>query len=186
MNILLEDMPTSLYVKGHCIPIYTDFRDIIEIYISIVNGETEETLNLTFGLIKSEDDFVYAYENPTEFMEGFNNFLNMEEEQEEGSGGTSKRQVLSYETDAPYIVGAFRECYGINLLEIKYMHWYEFNALMLALNEKTELKRRMMYRGMDASKIKDKEEKKRILKIQRDIAIKQTVLSDSDIGDAFM
>ena len=42
-----------------------------------------------------------------------------------------------------------------------------------------------MYRGIDLSDIKDKDERKRIAKIQRRIQLPAEALSDYDIGNAF-
>ncbi|UTY39382.1 bacteriophage Gp15 family protein [Allocoprobacillus halotolerans] len=66
------------------------------------------------------------------------------------------------------------------------MHWWKFNALFDSLNENTELKKRIAYRMMDISKIKNKEEKRRIRRIQKQIAIPVVnVMSDEDIANAF-
>ena len=68
----------------------------------------------------------------------------------------------------------------------EYMHWWKFNALFDSLNENTELKKRIAYRMMDISKIKNKDEKKRIRRIQKQIAIPVVnVMSDEDIANAF-
>ena len=53
------------------------------------------------------------------------------------------------------------------------------------LSEDTEIKQRIMYRGIDLSDIKDKDERKRIAKIQRRIQLPAEALSDYDIGNAF-
>lgn len=53
------------------------------------------------------------------------------------------------------------------------------------LSEDNEIKKRIMYRGMNLNEIKDPEERKRIRKIQKVIELKQEELTDFDIGDAF-
>ena len=42
-----------------------------------------------------------------------------------------------------------------------------------------------MYRGIDLNDVKDKDERKRIMKIQREIKLPDDILTDYDIGDAF-
>jgi hypothetical protein len=54
------------------------------------------------------------------------------------------------------------------------------------LSEDNEIKKRIMYRGIDLSEVKDPEEKKRIQKIKKLIELKQEELTDFEIGDAFM
>ena len=53
------------------------------------------------------------------------------------------------------------------------------------LSEDNEIKKRIMYRGIDLSEVKDPEEKKRIQKIKKLIELKQEELTDFEIGDAF-
>lgn len=54
------------------------------------------------------------------------------------------------------------------------------------LSEDNEIKKRIMYRGIDLSEVKDPEEKKRIQKIKKLIELKQEELTDFEIGDAFV
>ena len=54
------------------------------------------------------------------------------------------------------------------------------------LSEKNEIKQRIYYRSVDLSTIKDKEERKRIRKIQNSIRLPQEVISDGDIANAFV
>ena len=59
------------------------------------------------------------------------------------------------------------------------------DKLFDGLSDDTEIKQRIMYRSLDLSTIKDKDERKRIQKIQRSIQLPQEALSDYDIGDMF-
>ena len=96
------------------------------------------------------------------------------------------KQLYSFEQDADCIYSAFREVYGINLQTVPYMHWWEFQTLFIGLPEKTEIKQRIMYRNTDLRDIKDKDERKRIQKIQRAISLKKNrKMTDYEIGDMF-
>ena len=53
------------------------------------------------------------------------------------------------------------------------------------LSEDTEIRQRIMYRGINLADIKDKEERKRIAKIQRSIQLPAEELTDYEIGNAF-
>jgi hypothetical protein len=100
--------------------------------------------------------------------------------------GTGRRKNLfSFSIDYPYILSAFLRDYGIDLIDIKYLHWWKFRMLFDGLSEDNEIKKRIMYRGMNLNEIKDPEERKRIRKIQKVIELKQEELTDFDIGDAF-
>ena len=55
----------------------------------------------------------------------------------------------------------------------------------ITIDADAEIKQRIMYRGIDLSTVKDKEEKKRIARIQRAIRLPAEQLSDYDIGNVF-
>ena len=65
---------------------------------------------------------------------------------------------------------------------------YKFKTLFDWLPENTEIKQRILYRTIDVSSIKDKEERKRVKRIQEAIALRKKVysMSDYDIGDMFI
>ena len=109
--------------------------------------------------------------------------LQDKEEEQQRSG----KPVFSFSEDAGCIYAAFREAYGIDLQQIEYMHWWEFRSLFDWLPDGTEIKQRIMYRSIDPGTIRDKEERKRIKKIQRAVALKkkQRKLDDYEIGDMF-
>ena len=98
---------------------------------------------------------------------------------------SKKKELYSFSIDYPFIFSAFLKEYGINIRTIPYMHWWEFRMLFDGLSDDTEIKKRIMYRNTDLNEIKDKEERKRIEKIQRMIRLPGDELNDFDIGDAF-
>ena len=103
-----------------------------------------------------------------------------------GIGGeTSEKELFSFRIDYPYILSGFLRDYGIDLDTVKYLHWWKFRMLFDGLSEDTEIKQRIMYRGINLSEIKDKEERKRISKIQRSIQLPAEELTDYEIGNAF-
>ena len=94
-------------------------------------------------------------------------------------------KVFSFSKDFSCIYSAFKRDYDIDLLRIPYMHWWEFKMLFDGLAEDNEIKKRIMYRGVDIGTIKDPDERKRIVKIQASIALEENQLTDYDIGDVF-
>lgn len=54
--------------------------------------------------------------------------------------------ALDYDLDADLIYSAFMEQYGIDLLDIEYLHWWKFIALLSGINEETKLGKVMGYR----------------------------------------
>lgn len=204
MNILTDDLPTKIRVGNKNIEIDTDFRYYIELYNLLLYPKTdnEDVFTLILELIVNQEDLNYichSFERIKELLSSITDFMindrdncinertssESDEINDSERDKTNNRIVLSYDVDAPYILGGFLECYGIDLSNIEYMHWYKFKALLDSLNDDTQLKQRMRYRSMDASKIKDKNERQRILKIQRSIAIKQKTITDEAIASVF-
>lgn len=196
INLLTGDLPKSVIIKGKEFDIYTDFRDYIELQQLLKKGTNEQIAEYIIGLFIDDLPFNKAktQEEVNElFVEALNqivNFFRMEVHEEKGNqeGQKRKRPSFSFDDDMAYVIGAFREAYSIDLVHIDYLHWWEFNALMDAVPETTELKKRIHYRSIDTDKIKDKNEQKRIKAIQKKIAIKgerKAVLSDEEIGEAF-
>lgn len=191
MNILFEKFPETVRVNGRKYPIETDFREWIR-FVQLVEDEDVPWQIKCQLLLQWYTDCVP--EELEEALYALGDFLaarDFEDELENTESDVPRpvqKQVYSFEQDADCIYSAFRQVYGINLQTIPYMHWWEFQALFAGLPEDTEIKQRIMYRSIDLSTVKDKNEKKRIQKIQRAIALKkrnQRKLSDYDIGDMF-
>lgn len=64
------------------------------------------------------------------------------------ASGTDKGPAFDYRCDAPYIVAAFQQAYGIDLTREK-LHWFRFRALFAALPEETLMAKIMSWRTMD-------------------------------------
>ena len=65
------------------------------------------------------------------------------------------------------------------------MHWWEFSALFEALPEDTMIKKRIAYRQVKISEIKDKNERRRIAKIKRSVAFPRPTMSAQQTANAF-
>ena len=184
MNLLYDQYPTSIVVCGEEIPIITDFREYIRLMDmlnddELLAAEKAELLSQYFLLLPG--DFAEAMEALTDFI-----LVRTEEEENENQKESEKkRELYSFQYDYLFIFSAFFSEYGINIQTIPYMHWWEFRTLFEGLSESTEIKQRMMYRSIDLSTIKDKEERKRIQKIQEAIRLPDSKLNDYDIGSAF-
>ncbi len=192
MNLFYEAYPMSVCVGGKEIPIITDFREIVRL-IDLLKAEDIEPREKMYFLLQyfkeQPEDFESAVDALSDFvtMKGFCDQSLEECETDEESGEEELRKdVYSFSIDYPFIFSAFLQDYKINIRKIQYMHWWEFRMLFSGLSENTEIKRRIMYRSTDLSKIKDKEERKRIAKIQRSIRLPDAELTDYDIGNAFI
>lgn len=190
MNFFYEAFPDYVCVNGEEISIITDFRE----YIRLLDMLKCEELN---GMQKTEllseyflDEILIdkeAISALTEFVlmdtEEKTTEEDLSEDQEEHDG--NQKNLFSYEIDYPFILSGFLRDYGIDLETVDYLHWWKFRMLFDGLSEDTEIKQRIMYRGINLSDIKDKEERKRISRIQKRIQLPMEALTDYDIGNAF-
>lgn len=191
MNLFYEDYPTVLKVKNEFIPIITDFREYIKL-LDMLNDEEvngyEKMLFLQQYFLKEPNNMDDAISRLTDFvsMKELNDVHTEESGEGEDTDVEEPKPLFSFALDYPYILAGFWQDYGIDISEIRYLHWWKFRQLFDGLSEKTEIKQRIMYRSIDLSTIKDKDERKRIEKIQRSIKLPESELTEYDIGNAFM
>lgn len=183
MNLFYEDYPETVKVSGRNVRIVTDFREYIRLQDALLDNKlTEfEKYLIICGY------FLDKCNVNEEAIEALSKFMSMEEVMQIGLCGRKRMEkaLYSFSTDFPYILSAFIHVYGINLQTVKYLHWWKFQTLFEGLPEDTEIKQRIMYRSIDLSAIKDREERKRIKRIQMAIRLPMEELSDYDIGNAF-
>lgn len=190
INGLIQEYPKHICVANRNYEIDTDFRRWIGLHEALLDVDltNNDKLMLIYELFVNEAPPV-IYEKETllkigEFLKGNTYEAQSKKETKEDKRG---KRVFSYTYDNEFIIGAFLECYRMDLVNIAYLHWYHFCALLHALNPNCELKQRIMYRSYDLSSIKDKHEKKRIKKIQKAIELPQlkNELSDEEIANIF-
>ena len=190
MNLFYEDYPKILEVRGGFRPIITDFRE----YIRLLDMLKCKELSPGQKRCLLQEYFLDGDPVDEEAVAALTAFVLMEEDarqeadsdadETEETGGVRKH-LFSYEIDYPYILAGFLRDYQIDLEAVPYLHWWKFRKLFEGLSEDTEIKRRIMYRGIELSDIKNKEERKRISKIQKAIRLPAEELTDYDIGNAF-
>ncbi len=183
MNLFYEELPMSVMVHGKTVRIRTDFRD----YIRLLDMLKDKDVKPMDKLLILREYFLDDIEITQFSIDALCDFMSADfSDREASQTGTGRRKNLfSFSIDYPYILSAFLRDYGIDLIDIKYLHWWKFRMLFDGLSEDNEIKKRIMYRGMNLNEIKDPEERKRIWKIQKVIELKQEELTDFDIGDAF-
>lgn len=190
MNFFYEDLPRTVHVHGEEIPIITDFRE----YIRLLDMLKCEELNAMQRLTLLTQYFLYEIEVDKEAISALTEFVVMdfdswqkgnEEDGVEPDRHGSNKNLYSYEMDYPFILSGFMRDYRIDLESVEYLHWWKFRMLFDGLSEDTEIKQRIMYRGINLSDIKDKDERKRISRIQKRIQLPMEELTDYDIGNAF-
>jgi len=185
MNILYEFLPNSVTVNEIDYPVITDYREWVRFSDLMQTDELsqDEKSNIALQWFMNE-----VPEDIPKAIIALGEFYCMNEiqipTQSQGKKKNNK-PVMSFEYDAPVIISGFMECYGIDLVRTKHMHWWKFKSLLDGLSKDTEYKERIGYRSVKLSDIKNKEEKKRIRAIQQRIALPSKQIADNEIGSAF-
>lgn len=184
MNLFYEPLPTTVMVRGKTVRIRTDFRD----YISLLDMLKDKDIKSVDKLLILSEYFLDDVEISQPAIDALRDFMSADFSDGEASqtGTVRQKNLFSFSIDYPYILSAFLRDYGIDLIDIKYLHWWKFRMLFDGLSEDNEIKKRIMYRGINLNEIKDSEERKRIRKIQTSIALQEDELTDYDIGNAFV
>ena len=189
LNVLYEQFPECVSVQGKDYPIETDFREWIRFSELVedddIPWQMKVRLMLQWYLEKVPDDLEAAIYALGDFLSAQKIYLY--DDRAEKEENKNLKPAFSFQEDAGCIYTAFVDCYGIDLQTVPYMHWWKFKTLFDGLPENTEIKQRMMYRTIDANSIKDKEERKRVKRIQQKFALhkKKRFVDDYEIGDAF-
>ncbi len=178
MNILMDELPYTVFVAEEEVTINTDYRTgiLFEQALSDLEMPDDEKLDtvlrlyygdVIFPLLDSMDTVKEALDNIMWFYRCGADMTARSESEEETSG---KDLPFSYEHDAGYIYAAFLETYKIDLTKNR-LHWWQFRALFLGLPETTLFCKIMEYRTMEIPAKMPKERKefyrrmKRIYKI---------------------
>lgn len=189
MNLMYENFPEAIDVCGDIVPIVTDFREYIKLIDMLADSElsvSDKQLCILQYFKSMPCDFDEALGGLVDFVTMSKLKPDLQSSQDENKDDDPPQKALySFSYDYPYIFSAFMHDYGINIRTIPYMHWWEFRMLFDGLSNDNEIKQRIMYRGIDPNDVKDKDERKRIMKIQREIKLPDDILTDYDIGDVF-
>lgn len=135
---------TMVLPDGREVPVNADFRVILKCLRTLkdrkfTDAQKEAFISLYFfnGL---------GVRNPSHLL---NQFL---------SDGTASEDdgdppVMDFEQDADVIYSSFMQSYGIDLIDIPFLHWSKFKALVAGLGDETALGRRVSLRLAETSKL---------------------------------
>ena len=157
MNILIDLVPESVEIDGIEYEIRTDFRVSILFEMMMQDAELSDkekllkALELYYPIIPGNvgeaiEKIKWFYRCGKDIVKSSNN-----------SKGESIK-IYDYEYDDDYIYSAFLSQYGVDLQDVKHLHWWKFKAMFKSLNEDNKIVKIMQYRNIDLSKIKDKEQ----------------------------
>lgn len=132
-DILIGGLSDIIVCGGKTYAVNTDFKIILDILHKAETGSSLAELAPLF----------FSGEIPTNPGDAMEKFIGREYL-------PAPNSVFSFFYDAGFIIGAFMECYNIDLLECD-MHWKKFTALFMSLNGKTAFSQLIRCRCADFS-----------------------------------
>lgn len=194
MNLLLDLPPTSVRIGGREYEINSDFRASILFELLMQDDEIDLSTKAekAIGIY-----FPNGYPGRESLQDVFSAILwffgcgRTEKERhlrlrrrssDRDDDSSSQNRQYSFDYDDEYIYAAFRQQYGINLVEIEYLHWWEFRALFRALTEDCEIVKIMGYRTIQISPKMSEEQKSfyRKMKAEHALPIPEKELEESE------
>jgi hypothetical protein len=88
----------------------------------------------------------------------------------DGESSEENEPVLDFEQDADAIFSSFYKEYGIDLIDIPFLHWNKFKALMAGLGTDTAIGNRVNIRTMSTDKMPP-EQRAKVEKLKRSVQL---------------
>ena len=153
-DLLLDELPTRWYGRE----INSDFRPMVWLANAYARGIPEKD-----PLVFADDACQRFYRQgivgvqalPDAYKHLLEFYLGGEEAtpgKSSGSASHTEGLPFDYHCDAPYIVAAFQQAYGIDLTREK-VHWWRFKALLRGLPEDCLFHRILQWRTADLSRM---------------------------------
>lgn len=146
-----------------------DLSNINKAYISInmllVNKNVEIDMEMLPSLLTAITKRIAGDKPPNDSIE----------RDLKGNALEEEKKYYDLEEDADYIYSSFIMDYGIDLIDEREkgtLHWDKFNALIIGLSDNTKFKRVIEIRQMEIPEKATAEEKEKIQKAKREVALK--------------
>lgn len=140
-------LPDTIVYKGREFRVNTDFRVWMKFEISLTKMRKDDLLSVGYLFLDEMPRFC----DINSLLE----FSRPRNELPRPMFGRSDTIVMDYELDADLIYSAFLGQYGIDLVDVEYLHWHKFLALLAGINDSTRLREVMGYRCYEPSSEKE-------------------------------
>ncbi len=137
MNMFIDPLPSAYEYEGRIYEMRTDFREWIRFELLLTDKDIP--YKDKFGLLQK---IIFPVVPPDPKLWDFLLWFYAcgkkpaRTDSKKASAGTKKQaDAYSFEYDDGYIYAAFRELYGIDLVDIEYLHWWKFKAMFRSLHD---------------------------------------------------
>lgn len=166
MNLFSQAIPDTITVENTKYEINTDFRVWVEIDRLLTQSKaiTPQILAQVLELSFKEKTLPPKLEDTLSAVISFYG-CNETTSKKASKGAKSQKRIVSFTHDSALIYAAFLSQYHIDLT-CDMLHWWKFRALFDALTDEHKLSEVMKCRGTDALKIKDKDRRAYVKRMQ--------------------
>lgn len=141
IDLTKKSLPNTVRVGGRDFSIYTDFRIWLRFERELKHADKNKGIDTRYL-------FVNEYPSNYNVME-LMSFARPKNILPRPIRSNTDVIAMDYDIDSDLIFSAFLGQYGIDLVDIEYLHWHKFLALISGLNESTKLREVIGYRCYD-------------------------------------
>lgn len=174
--MLIDKLPSVVEIGGSSYFINSDFRIGI-LFEELMQDNTLLEQEKVYAALRLFYDKVP--ENIAEAIENIKWFYSVgeytgqdeEEKKKETVHAKKSEKIYSFEHDAGYIYSAFLTQYGIDLQDIKELHWWKFKALFNSLKDDNKIIQIMSFRAVEIDSNMSDHDKKYYRKMKKIYAL---------------
>ena len=148
IDLTKKSLPNTVNVGGRDFSIYTDFRVWLKFIISVSKMRQGDVIDVSY-LFKNDMPEYCPLTDLFEFARPKNELPRAIKH--------SSVITIDYVLDSDLIYSAFLGQYGIDLIDVKELHWHKFLALLNGLNDSTKMREVMGYRCYEKTTDKDRD-----------------------------
>lgn len=169
-NILTDALPKAVVLFECEYPVYTSFRNWIQIARMVSDGSLKDDRNAARVLALCYKDRLPP--NIVSAFLGLIHFLNRGAELSAPPEREKSEPLYSFTKDADVIYAAFYSKYKIDLAQSD-MHWYAFCALFSSLSEDNPFQTVLKIRTADERKLKDPQKRRKLAALKQKFSLEK-------------
>lgn len=189
MNLIIDELPTSVSVDGEDYYINFDFRIGVMFEQLMLDKSIDQEDKLFHALhLYYGDDIPRNVDEAVAALMWFYHCGEDDDSVAKRAHKAAEKRLYDYDFDAPYIYSAFMEQYGIDLQDTS-LHWWKFRAMFKSLRDDTEFRKIMGYRAVQITSSMTQSQKDFYNKMKQEYALpvsRDEAQKNQDIADALM
>ena len=123
-------LPTTVTIAGREVPVRTDFRVILEIFVMLADPSLSDT-DKTEALLR-----MFYEERPADIRAAIQAFRDFVDQHSGPAGKTpaARSSLINWSHDFPLMVGPINHVLGAECRSMPYLHWYTFLAAYMDMD----------------------------------------------------